>query len=179
MRLLPSGVLLSLAALIITSCEKHEVAEIKDPANVEYKMPVPPRYQKGKYIFWAAQNIQAGVVFVTEKNHSIIVDIIMEDNWQLAESYVHAEQELIDFPMYPTGDPMVEEFDYITTHYPLTSHYTLVLNEDFYGSFDIAVHADVVDGRTQEPAWAEGNLFPGIGWAMYVHYIPDGLNQGN
>ncbi|MEE4257772.1 MAG: hypothetical protein V2I47_12105 [Bacteroidales bacterium] len=179
MRLLTSGVLLLLAALLTTSCEKQEVTEIKDPANVEYKMPVEPRYQKGKYVFWAAQNIQVGVVFVTEKNHAISVDIIMEDDWVLTESYIHAEQELYDFPLYPTGDPIVEEFDYITTHYPPTNHYSLTLFEDFYGSFDIAVHADVVAGRSQEPAWAEGNRFPGIGWSMYVHYVPDGLNQGN
>lgn len=172
-----SGVLLCVATLLSLSCEKQELTEIKDPSNIEYKTPVEPRYQKGKYVFWAAQNIQVGVVFVTEREHAITVDIILEDDWQLTETYIHAEQEFADFPLYPTGDPIIEEFDYITMHYPPTNHYTLMLNEDFFGSFDIAVHADVVAGREQEPAWADGLLFPGISWAMYVHYVPDGLSQ--
>lgn len=169
-----SGVLLCMAVILLFSCKKQGINEALDPTTEEYKMAQGPQYEKGKYVFWAAQNIDVGTVYINQRFSAVTIEIVMREGWKIAESHIHAEFNWTDIPMNDAGNPMIGHFNYQTTHIPLADHYCLTLNEDFHGSFYIAIHADVYN-RWQESAWAEGQPFPGNSWATYIYYVSNSL----
>jgi hypothetical protein len=170
--LLFSRLLLCATAMLFLSCEKQDDQALTSPGSTENSVPAEYKSSSCRYTFWANETIDAGVVNVRKKFGIVTVEIILNDNWTLSKSYIHAEYDWLDIPLDSAGNPIVWQFDYIMLHDPYVDQYTLTLNEDFYGAFYIAVHGNLVSRICSQDAWAEGFPFPGDSWAMYALFNP-------
>ena len=159
-------------AFAFSSCSKTE-SEISD--NPEQQQDVTNKnmgWSTVSYTLCAAETIEVGTVNIIKKSGSVTVKYETTGGWEIESTHIHAEYDWQDIPQTPNGNPILGQFQYADVHDPAVTFFARTLYEDYFGSFYIAVHAEVINGTTQEQAWAEGIAFPGNQWAMYIYYQP-------
>jgi len=143
----------------------------------------------------AGRYIEAGNVTVWNDENNISVTVSLADDWQLNETHIDVQNDVLDFPTAKKGNPKVGHFNYKNeTHFLYgTATYTETIplgnwtdGETLY----IAVHTEIStmlydeDGNfidwNEESAWGAFEIDPynipngayfGRNWAMYFEYI--------
>lgn len=157
-------------AFVFSSCSKSEseiIVEQQEEVTVKNM-----GWTTVNYTLWAAETIDVGTVSITKKSGIVTVKYETIDGWALKKTHIHAEYDWQDIPQTSNGNPILGQFQYVDDHDPVVTNFSRTLDEDYFGCFYIAVHAEIENGTDQEQAWAEGIDFPGDQWAMYIYYEP-------
>jgi hypothetical protein len=170
--------LMTSLAFVLTSCSKTESdisVSTDDEGNATLKnLPLGSTVY---YTLWAAETINVGTVSITKKSGIVTVTYETTGGWELQRTHFHAEYDWQEIPQTVNGNPILGQFQYFNEHDPMVSTFSRTMDEDYFGSFYIAVHAEVVNETNLEQAWAEGIEFPGNQWAMYIYYEPPWLGK--
>ena len=151
-----------------------------------------------QYTLWRDQDTRVGNVTVWSDQNNLYVRINVDvdgvEGWWLSESHVHVGIDVSDFPLTPSGNPMIGHFKYKDKYDPPMKTATIEiplrdLPNDWDQGLLIAVQAVVVmmDGCTiicDDTAWAgncryqvgswPSNFFNDKGnWATYIIYPPE------
>lgn len=133
---------------------------------------------------YAAQDVDVGVVRVSEGTEGLEVTYETAEGWELTETHLHVGDEFEDIPTTRPGNPIPGRFEH--SGKPESGSATSVTYEVDLAGKDLPVYVGahaVVEHEEQgeETAWADGRKFtdhesatgPGKGrgsWATYFRY---------
>ncbi len=138
--------------------------------------------ENGTYTLFAGQNINSGLLTVSNDADTLTVTFTAASDWFIAETHLEVVSSLTDVPSTRQGSPIPGQFSVNETHNPAVSEviYTFSLADngfEFGDTIVIAAHAvvqNIVDGEfiQEETAWSSGPRFVARGnWATYSAYV--------
>jgi len=129
-------------------------------------------FQKGVNTLYAGQNINVGILNISNDCQNLTITYEMTGNWTLQETHLEVATSFESIPMTKSGNPVVGHFTYKNEELPagaIVDTYVIPVNGK-NGTVYIAAHAVVSNLNCDEGAWASGTQFPGDNWATYFTY---------